>query len=42
MKRTLKKATMNPMGRIGETKDVAPLVGFLCTDEGEWVKGGSV
>ena len=30
---------MNPMGRIGETKDVTPLVGFLCTDEGEWVNG---
>lgn len=32
-------AAMNPMGRIGETKDVASLVGFLCTDAGEWVNG---
>lgn len=32
-------ADKNPMGRIGETKDVAPLVGFLCTDGAEWVNG---
>lgn len=32
-------AEMNPMGRLGETKDVAPVVGFLCRDEGEWVNG---
>ena len=28
-----------PMGRLGETKDVAPLVGFLATDASEWVNG---
>ncbi|ONK74305.1 uncharacterized protein A4U43_C03F4880 [Asparagus officinalis] len=28
-----------PMGRIGEPKDVAPVVGFLCKDEAEWVNG---
>ncbi|KAF8398603.1 hypothetical protein HHK36_017534 [Tetracentron sinense] len=28
-----------PMGRLGETKDVAPVVGFLATDAGEWVNG---
>ncbi|TKY62914.1 Short-chain type dehydrogenase/reductase [Spatholobus suberectus] len=29
----------NPMGRLGETKDVAPVVGFLATDAAEWVNG---
>ncbi|KAM7251506.1 hypothetical protein ACFE04_023389 [Oxalis oulophora] len=28
-----------PHGRLGETKDVAPVVGFLATDAGEWVNG---
>ncbi|KAK3405223.1 hypothetical protein EUGRSUZ_K01487 [Eucalyptus grandis] len=28
-----------PHGRLGETKDVAPLVGFLATDAAEWVNG---
>ncbi|KAL3715509.1 hypothetical protein ACJRO7_007270 [Eucalyptus globulus] len=28
-----------PHGRLGETKDVAPLVGFLATDAAEWVHG---
>ncbi|KAH7661544.1 Short-chain dehydrogenase/reductase SDR protein [Dioscorea alata] len=28
-----------PMGRLGETKDVAPVVGFLATDAAEWVNG---
>jgi len=28
-----------PFGRLGETKDVAPLVGFLATDASEWVNG---
>lgn len=32
-------AEESPLGRIGETKDVAPVVGFLCTDAGEWVNG---
>ncbi|CAL9124413.1 unnamed protein product [Musa acuminata var. zebrina] len=29
----------NPMGRLGETEDIAPVVGFLCTDAGQWVNG---
>ncbi|GAB4851447.1 hypothetical protein Ancab_030849 [Ancistrocladus abbreviatus] len=29
----------SPMHRLGETKDVAPLVGFLASDDGEWVNG---
>ncbi|XP_043695275.1 NADPH-dependent aldehyde reductase-like protein, chloroplastic [Telopea speciosissima] len=28
-----------PLGRIGETKDIAPLVGFLASDAGEWING---
>lgn len=28
-----------PLSRMGETKDVAPLVGFLASDGGEWVNG---
>ncbi|XP_010276407.1 PREDICTED: short-chain type dehydrogenase/reductase-like [Nelumbo nucifera] len=28
-----------PLSRLGETQDVAPLVGFLATDGGEWVNG---
>lgn len=28
-----------PLGRLGEAKDVAPVVGFLVTDAGEWVNG---
>ncbi|XP_010036201.2 NADPH-dependent aldehyde reductase-like protein, chloroplastic, partial [Eucalyptus grandis] len=28
-----------PHSRLGETKDVAPLVGFLATDAAEWVNG---
>ncbi|KAF3332468.1 short-chain type dehydrogenase/reductase-like protein [Carex littledalei] len=30
---------MNPMGRIGETDDIVPIVGFLCTDAAGWVNG---
>ncbi|KAG6498218.1 NADPH-dependent aldehyde reductase-like protein, chloroplastic [Zingiber officinale] len=26
-----------PMGRLGEVEDIAPVVGFLCTDGGGWV-----
>ncbi|XAR68667.1 hypothetical protein NMG60_11003871 [Bertholletia excelsa] len=29
----------NPMSRLGEPKDVSPLVGFLASDSGEWVNG---
>uniref|UniRef100_A0A0E0AG95 Uncharacterized protein n=1 Tax=Oryza glumipatula TaxID=40148 RepID=A0A0E0AG95_9ORYZ len=29
----------NPMGRLGEVGDIAPVVGFLCTDAAEWVNG---
>uniref|UniRef100_A0A0D9WMP6 Uncharacterized protein n=1 Tax=Leersia perrieri TaxID=77586 RepID=A0A0D9WMP6_9ORYZ len=28
-----------PMGRIGEPMDVAPVVGFLCSDAAEWING---
>uniref|UniRef100_A0A8I7B4M1 Uncharacterized protein n=2 Tax=Hordeum vulgare subsp. vulgare TaxID=112509 RepID=A0A8I7B4M1_HORVV len=29
----------HPMGRLGEVGDIAPAVGFLCTDAAEWVNG---
>ncbi|XP_012092688.1 NADPH-dependent aldehyde reductase-like protein, chloroplastic isoform X1 [Jatropha curcas] len=29
----------SPLGRLGETKDIAPVVGFLATDAGEWING---
>ncbi|PNY08850.1 short-chain type dehydrogenase/reductase-like protein [Trifolium pratense] len=32
-------AESNPFGRIGETKDISPVVGFLATDSGEWING---
>ncbi|OAY68739.1 Short-chain type dehydrogenase/reductase [Ananas comosus] len=32
-------AAENPMGRIGESTDIAPIIGFLCSDEAEWVNG---
>ncbi|KFK37835.1 hypothetical protein AALP_AA3G035400 [Arabis alpina] len=32
-------ATECPFGRIGEPKDVVPLVGFLASDGGEWING---
>lgn len=28
-----------PMGRLGQTEDVAPVVGFLASDDGGWVNG---
>lgn len=28
-----------PLGRLGETDDVAPVVGFLASDAGQWVNG---
>ncbi|KAL0925891.1 hypothetical protein M5K25_004265 [Dendrobium thyrsiflorum] len=30
---------LSPMGRLGEPRDVAPIVGFLASDAGEWVNG---
>lgn len=32
-------ASACPMGRIGEPKDVAEIVGFLAGDGGEWING---
>ncbi|WJX84168.1 3-oxoacyl-[acyl-carrier-protein] reductase [Trifolium repens] len=32
-------AEINPFGRIGETKDISPVVGFLASDSGEWING---
>lgn len=32
-------AAMCPLGRLGEPMDVAHLVGFLVSDQGEWVNG---
>ncbi|KAL0428651.1 UNVERIFIED_CONTAM: NADPH-dependent aldehyde reductase-like protein, chloroplastic [Sesamum latifolium] len=29
----------SPLGRLGETDDVTPVVGFLASDAGEWVNG---
>ncbi|XP_057963658.1 NADPH-dependent aldehyde reductase-like protein, chloroplastic [Malania oleifera] len=34
-----KIAEESPMNRLGETEDVAPVVGFLATDAAEWVNG---
>lgn len=28
-----------PLGRIGDPKDVASFVGFLASDDGEWING---
>ncbi|KAI3924381.1 hypothetical protein MKW98_032582 [Papaver atlanticum] len=37
---TIKRfADMSPMNRLGETKDVAPVVGFVSSDSGEWING---
>ncbi|KAJ9554834.1 hypothetical protein OSB04_009448 [Centaurea solstitialis] len=36
----VKKAVeVNPLERLGEVEDVAPVVGFLAGDAGEWVNG---
>ncbi|KAK6912161.1 hypothetical protein RJ641_024254 [Dillenia turbinata] len=32
-------ADASPLGRLGETKDIAALVGFLATDAAEWING---
>lgn len=29
----------SPFGRLGETRDIAPVVGFLASDGGEWING---
>lgn len=34
-----KFAQASPLGRLGQPKDVAQLVGFLATDAGEWING---
>ncbi|EOA31196.1 hypothetical protein CARUB_v10014363mg [Capsella rubella] len=34
-----KVKSQNLFGRIGETKDIAPVVGFLASDAGEWING---
>ncbi|KAJ4886215.1 NAD(P)-binding Rossmann-fold superfamily protein [Raphanus sativus] len=34
-----KIAAENPFGRVGQVKDVVPLVGFLASDGGEWING---
>ncbi|XYH93788.1 SDR family NAD(P)-dependent oxidoreductase [Sorangium sp. So ce1128] len=31
-----------PLGRIGETNDVAPVVSFLCSEEARWITGDTV
>jgi 3-oxoacyl-[acyl-carrier protein] reductase len=31
-----------PLGRIGETADVAPVVSFLCSEESRWITGDTV
>lgn len=36
VKRVIEKC---PLGRVGEPKDVASFVGFLASDEGEWING---
>lgn len=32
----------SPMGRLGETADVSPVVGFLAGDSSEWVNGQTI
>ncbi|KAL0875791.1 hypothetical protein Bca101_025496 [Brassica carinata] len=34
-----KIAAENTFGRVGEVKDVVPLVGFFASDGGEWING---
>ncbi|WP_437780162.1 SDR family NAD(P)-dependent oxidoreductase [Sorangium sp. So ce1097] len=31
-----------PLGRIGETDDVAPVVSFLCSEDARWITGESI
>jgi 3-oxoacyl-[acyl-carrier protein] reductase len=35
-------AETNQMERIGDAGDIAPVVGFLCTDSAEWVNGQGI
>ncbi|XP_010463872.1 PREDICTED: short-chain type dehydrogenase/reductase-like [Camelina sativa] len=34
-----KVKSLNLFGRLGETKDIAPVVGFLASDAAEWING---
>ncbi|KAM7250353.1 hypothetical protein ACFE04_022236 [Oxalis oulophora] len=37
---TVKRLVGNcPLGRLGEPKDITPIVGLLATDAGEWING---
>ncbi|KAL6005206.1 hypothetical protein ACLOJK_005768 [Asimina triloba] len=33
---------MCPLGRLGESEDVAPIVGLLASDAGEWINGQAI
>lgn len=35
----IKVINESPLGRLGKVEDVAPVVGFLVSDAGEWVNG---
>ena len=35
-------ASMNPFGRIGETKDIADVVVFLASDEAKWINAQNI
>lgn len=35
-------ATMYPLGRTGETEDVARVIAFLASDEASWMTGQNV
>lgn len=34
-----KAIDINPLGRLGQVEDVAPVVGFLVSDAAEWING---
>ncbi len=31
-----------PLGRLGETDDVAPVVSFLCSEDARWITGETI